>query len=60
MIHYNLGAAYSNSENYKQGVAAYLTAVEIDPGIGDAHYGLAFGFYNLKQYDLAWKHIKMK
>jgi hypothetical protein len=40
-------------------VAAYLKAVEIDPEIGDAHYGLAFGFYQLKNYKLAWKHIKI-
>ncbi|MGB2876982.1 MAG: tetratricopeptide repeat protein, partial [Dehalococcoidales bacterium] len=59
MIHYNLGAAYSNNENYQQGVAEYLRAVEIDPEIGDAHYGLAFGFYQLKKYDLAWKHIQI-
>jgi tetratricopeptide (TPR) repeat protein len=59
MVYYNLGAAYSNNEDYEQAVAAYLKAVEIDPAIGDAHYGLAFGFYQLKKYNLAWKHIKM-
>ena len=40
-------------------MAAYLKAVEIDPAVGDAHYGLAFGYYQLKQYGLAWKHIKI-
>ncbi len=59
MVHYNLGAAYSNNENYEQAVAEYLRAVEIDPEIGDAHYGLAFGFYQLKKYNLAWKHIQI-
>ena len=59
MIHYNLGAAYSNSENYKQAVAEYLRAVEIEPENGDAHHGLALGYYQLKNYDLAWKHIKI-
>jgi tetratricopeptide (TPR) repeat protein len=59
MVYYNLGAAYSNNEDYEQAVDAYLKAVEIDPAIGDAHYGLAFGFYQLKKYNLAWKHIKM-
>jgi tetratricopeptide (TPR) repeat protein len=59
MIHYNLGAAYSNNKNYNQAVAEYLRAVEIEPEIGDAHYGLAIGFYQLQKYDLAWIHIKI-
>ena len=59
MIYYNLGAAYSNKGDYEQAVAEYLRAVEIDPGMADAHNGLAFGFYKLKKYDLAWKHIKI-
>jgi len=27
--------------------------------MGDAHYGLAFCFYYLKKYDLAWKHVQI-
>lgn len=56
-IRYNLGAAYSNNGQYEQAVEEYLKAVEIDPAIGDAHNGLAFGFYKLTEYDLAWRHI---
>ena len=59
MIFFNLGSAYSNKEMYEQAVPAYLKAVEIEPGIGDAHFGLAFGFYKLHNYELAWKHIKI-
>ena len=59
MIHYNIGAAYSNNENYEQAVSEYLKTVGIDPEIADAHSGLAYGFYQLKKYDLAWKHIKI-
>jgi tetratricopeptide (TPR) repeat protein len=58
VIYYNLGAAYSNSGRYKEAVAEYLKAIEREPGVGDAHNGLGFGFYKLKEYDLAWKHIK--
>ena len=36
-IHYNLGAAYSNKEDYKQAVTTYLKAVEFEPERGDAH-----------------------
>jgi len=49
-------------KNIAQGlrdVGITYSVIEIDPEIGDAHYGLAFGFYQLKKYDLAWKHIKM-
>ncbi len=59
MIHYNIGAAYSNNDNYEQAVSEYLKTVEIDPEIGDAHSGLAYVFYQLKKYDLAWKHIQV-
>jgi tetratricopeptide (TPR) repeat protein len=59
MIHYNIGAAYSNNDNYEQAVPEYLKTVEIDPEIGDAHSGLAYVFYQLKKYDLAWKHIQV-
>ncbi len=58
-VRYNLGAAYSNKGDYEQAVGEYLRAVEIEPKIGDAHNGLAFGFYKLKKYDLAGKHIKI-
>jgi len=59
MIFYNLGAAYSNKGDYERAADAYSAAVAIDDGIGDAHYGLAFVHYQLKNYDLAWEHIQI-
>lgn len=59
MIYFNLGAAYSNKGDYAQAVAAFLNAVEIDDRIADVHYQLAVGYYYLKEFDLAWKHIKI-
>jgi tetratricopeptide (TPR) repeat protein len=59
LIYYNLGAAHSNNDNHEQAVVAYLKAVEIDPTIGEAHYELAFEFYQLGNYNMAWKHIKI-
>jgi len=58
-IYYNIGSAYSNKGNFEQAVTAYSKAVEIDAKMGDAHYGLAYGFCMLKKYDLAWKHINI-
>ncbi len=58
-IFYNLGTAYTNKGSYKKGVAEYEKAVRIDPKMGDAHNGLAYGFYRLKKYDLAWEHIQL-
>jgi len=59
MIYFNLGAAYSNKGDYSQAVGALLNAVELDDGIADVHYQLAVGYYYLKEFDLAWKHIKI-
>jgi tetratricopeptide (TPR) repeat protein len=58
-IYYNLGSAYSNRGDYPLAVEAYEHAIEVDPEIGDAHHGLAYGLYMLKQYDRAWKHIQL-
>ena len=59
MIYFNLGAAYSNKGDYAQAVAAYLSALEINNEIADVHYQLAVGYYYLKEFDLAHKHIKI-
>ncbi|MBN1360538.1 MAG: tetratricopeptide repeat protein [Sedimentisphaerales bacterium] len=58
-IYYNLGAAYASSSDFTQAVGAYQQAVTLDPGIADAHQGLAYGFYMLQRYDLAWRHINL-
>jgi tetratricopeptide (TPR) repeat protein len=58
-ILFNLGAAYSNQQDFERAVDAYRQAVKLDPGIGDAHHGLAYGYYHLHQYALAWKHINI-
>jgi len=58
-ILFNLGSAYSNQGNFEQAVEAYLGAVKLSPQIGDAHHGLAYGFYRLQKYELAWKHINL-
>ena len=58
-LHYNIGAAYSNKSDYENAVDAYLIAVKTDPRMAEAHNGLAFGFYQLKKYDLAGKHAQL-
>lgn len=58
-ILFNLGSAYSNKGNFEQAVEAYLDAIKLSPKIGDAHHGLAYGFYRLQKYELAWKHISL-
>jgi tetratricopeptide (TPR) repeat protein len=58
-LHYNIGAAYSNKSDYENAVDSYLIAVKIDPRMAEAHNGLAFGFYQLKKYDLASQHAQL-
>jgi tetratricopeptide (TPR) repeat protein len=58
-ILYNLGAAYFNKSDYRQAVAAYLKAIELKSDIGEAHYRLAYGLYQLGRFDQAWKHINI-
>jgi tetratricopeptide (TPR) repeat protein len=56
-ILFNLGSAYLKKDDFDQAVNAYLQVVKMDPKVGDAHHGLAYAFYRLGQYDLAWSHI---
>jgi tetratricopeptide (TPR) repeat protein len=56
-ILFNLGSAYLKQNNFDQAVKAYLQVIKIDPKVGDAYHGLAYGYYMLEQYDLAWNHV---
>jgi tetratricopeptide (TPR) repeat protein len=53
---FNLGSAYLKKGDFDPAVKAYLQVVKMDPKMGDAHHGLAYGFYMLGKYDLAWNH----
>jgi tetratricopeptide (TPR) repeat protein len=53
----NLGSAYLNKGDFDRAVKAYLQAVQTDPKNGEAHHALAYGFYRLGKYDLAWNHV---
>ena len=57
-ILYNLGTAYINKGDFKRAVSVYEEALRIDPKMGDAHNGLAYSYYRLKRYDLAWRHLR--
>jgi tetratricopeptide (TPR) repeat protein len=56
-ILFNLGSAYLKKDDFDRAVNAYLQVVKMDPNVGDAHHGLAYAFYRLGKYDLAWNHI---
>ncbi|HUT30531.1 MAG TPA: tetratricopeptide repeat protein [Sedimentisphaerales bacterium] len=58
-ILYNLGTAYINKGAFKQATGVYEEALRIDPKMGDAHNGLAYAFYRLKRYDMAWRHLQL-
>ena len=55
-ILFNLGSAYLKKESFDQAVRYYAQVVKRDPGVGDAHHGLAYAYYRLGMYDLAWSH----
>jgi tetratricopeptide (TPR) repeat protein len=56
-ILFNLGSAYLRQNSFDPAVKTYLKVVQLDPRAGDAHHGLAYGYYMLQKYDLAWDHL---
>ncbi len=57
-IAYNIGAAYSNLGSHETALQWYLDAVEYDPGMPDAHNGLAGVYYHQEEYRKAFEHLK--
>ncbi len=55
--YFNLAASLSNKNDFAGSVTAYGQALKLDPSIGQAHVGMAYGSYMLKQYNVAWEHI---
>jgi tetratricopeptide (TPR) repeat protein len=56
-ILFNLGAAYLRQNSFDPAVKTFLKVIQLDPKAGDAHHGLAYGYYMLQKYDLAWNHL---
>jgi len=57
--HYNLAAAYFNKGNYTLAAQEYSRVVEIEPKTADAHKGLGYSLYNLKEYEKAWRYLRI-
>ena len=58
LIYYNTAVAWTRKENYEKAVSAYLTAVELQPDLAEAHNGLGICYYYLQEYKSAWEHIQ--
>ncbi len=54
-LYYQIGALEYNMKNYTDAAAAFLQAVNLNPGFANARYYLALSYYNLGQKDVALK-----
>jgi tetratricopeptide (TPR) repeat protein len=54
-----IGNGYLRIGSYDDAVRVLGEVVEKDPGNGQAHYYLARVHYKKRNYDLAWKHLKI-
>ena len=57
-LHYNLGVAYANLEDYENAAVEYIAAIDIDPHNAAAHNAAAITFYMLKDLDSARSHAR--
>lgn len=56
-ILFNLGSAYLKNEDFSDAVQTYLEATQLEPNMADAYHALAYGYYMLGNYEVAWSHI---
>ena len=54
---FNLGSAHLKNEDFAEAINTYLETVRLDPRMADAYHGLAYAYYMLGQYEVAWSHV---
>lgn len=55
----NLGNAFAMQERYEEALESYKKAIQFSPGLREAHNNIAEIYYRLKQYTLAWEHLRI-
>ena len=58
-LYFFKGGAYFRKGMLKEASEQFHRAIALDPNHGDAHNNLAVIYYLTKQYDLAWKHLRL-
>jgi tetratricopeptide (TPR) repeat protein len=54
----NMAIAYSRLGQLEEAIRCYRRALELDPGLGGAHYGLAFLLLKRGENDAAAEHLQ--
>lgn len=54
-----LGGAYFRKGMMNEALEQFNKTIGIDPRCGEAHNNLAVVYFLTKQYDLAWKHLRL-
>jgi len=56
--HFGLGCVYALKGSRDDAVREWIRCVEIDPEFGEAHYALAWAYYDAKDTEKGWGHTK--
>ena len=56
--HYNLGVAYYHDGKIEQAIAAYQTAIQLEPNFADAYGGLGVIYWRTGDLDAAIRHCQ--
>ena len=56
--HYNLGLAYYHDGKIEKAIAAYQTAIQLEPTFADAYGGLGVIYWRLGDLDAAMRHCQ--
>ncbi len=54
-----LGAVYAESGELEKAVAAFQKALSLGANNGIIYFNLGACYYNLKQYDMAWRYVRI-
>ncbi|MGD8537793.1 MAG: tetratricopeptide repeat protein [Candidatus Aminicenantes bacterium] len=58
-VYFFKGGAYFRKGMLKEASEQFHRTIALDPNHGDAHNNLAVIYYLTKQYDIAWKHLRL-
>lgn len=57
--HFGLGCVYALQGLRDKAVEEWTICVHVEPRFGEAHYALSWAYYDARDYEKGWEHLKL-